>query len=70
MVSSRIDLYGSKDIHRFFDYAAVSGELRIVTEQNKAHFFFQQGMLIYGALHVNQKKIGDLLLESKLITSA
>lgn len=58
------------NIFQFFDYAAVSGELRIVTEQNNAHFFFQQGMLIYGTLGVNQQKIGNLLLESKLITSA
>jgi hypothetical protein len=58
------------NIFQFFDYAAVSGELRIVTEQNNAHFFFQQGMLIYGTLGVNQRKIGNLLLESKLITSA
>lgn len=57
------------NIFQFFDYAAISGELRIVTEQNHGHFFFQQGMLIFGALGVNQKKIGDLLLESKCITT-
>jgi hypothetical protein len=58
------------NIFQFFDYAAASGELRIIGEQNNASFFFQKGMLIFGALSVNQKKIGDLLLESKLITAA
>lgn len=56
-------------IFQFFDYASASGELRIIGEQNKASFFFQEGMLIFGALSINQKKIGDLLLESNLITA-
>ncbi|MGB3211492.1 MAG: DUF4388 domain-containing protein [Desulforhopalus sp.] len=58
------------NIFQFFDYSAASGELRIVAEHNNASFFFQEGMLIFGALSVNQKKVGDLLLESKLITAA
>ena len=57
------------NIFQFFDYASASGELRIIGEENNASFFFQKGMLIFGALSVNQKKIGDLLLESKLITA-
>lgn len=55
-------------IFQFFDYASSSGELRIASQQNNASFFFQEGKLIFGALSVNQKKIGDLLVESKLIT--
>jgi len=58
------------NIFQFFNYASASGELRIVGEENNASFFFQKGMLIFGALSVNQKKIGDLLIESKLITEA
>jgi hypothetical protein len=58
------------NIFQFFDYANSSGELRVVSEQNNASFFFQKGMLIFGALSVNQKKIGDMLLESNLITAA
>ncbi len=56
-------------IFQFLDFASASGEMRIVEEQNSASFFFQNGMLIFGTLRVNQKKIGDLLLESKLITA-
>ncbi len=56
-------------LFQFLDYASASGEMHIVGEQNSADFFFQNGMLIFGTLQVNQKKIGDLLLESKLITA-
>ncbi len=55
-------------IFQFFDYASASGELRIISDDNKACFFFRKGMLIFGALSVNQKKIGSLLLDSCLIT--
>ena len=57
-------------IFQFFDYASISGEMRVIGEQNNASFFFQKGMLIFGALSFNQKKIGDLLIESNLITAA
>jgi hypothetical protein len=57
------------NIFQIFDYGKMSGELRIISEQNNASFFFQEGMLIFGALSVNQKKIGELLLESQLITA-
>ncbi|KJR99847.1 MAG: hypothetical protein VR65_15005 [Desulfobulbaceae bacterium BRH_c16a] len=56
------------NIFQFFDYATLSGELRIVADHNNASFFFQKGMLIFGALSVNQKKIGSLLLDSGLIS--
>jgi len=57
-------------IFQFFDYVSISGEIRVVAEHNNASFFFQKGMLIFGALSVNQKRIGDLLLESGLVTEA
>lgn len=56
------------NIFQFFDYATASGELRVIAEHNNASFFFQKGILIFGALSVNQKRIGDLLVESKLIS--
>lgn len=55
-------------IFQFFDYTSASGELCIIGEENNASFFFRNGLLIFGSLSVNQKKLGDLLLESKLIT--
>ncbi|MCP3890917.1 MAG: DUF4388 domain-containing protein [Desulfobulbaceae bacterium] len=56
------------NIFQFLDYAALSGELRIIAEANKANFFFQNGVLIFGSLSVNQKRIGEMLLESEAIT--
>ncbi len=58
------------NIFQFFDYATASGELRVVTDDNNASFFFQKGLLIFGTLSINQKRIGDLLLESGLITES
>ena len=58
------------NIFQFFDYATLSGELRVVADHNNASFFFQRGILIFGALSINQKRIGDLLLESGLISEA
>ena len=57
------------NIFQFFDYAASSGELRVVGTDNSASFFFQKGMLIFGALSVNQKKIGDMLVDSGIISA-
>jgi Domain of unknown function (DUF4388) len=57
------------NIFQFFDYATVSGELRVVADHNNASFFFQKGILIFGALSRNHKRIGDLLLESGLINA-
>ena len=36
------------NIFQFFDYAAASGELRVVGNDNSASFFFQKGLLIFG----------------------
>jgi len=58
------------NIFQFFDYATLSGELRIVGDDNNASFFFQKGILIFGALSRNHKRIGELLLESGLITAS
>ena len=55
-------------IFQFLDYAGLSGELRVVTEQNNASFFFNKGLLIFGSLSFNKKRIGDMLIDSGLIT--
>lgn len=74
--SSGVSLQGNiaaielNNIFQFLDYATLSGELRVSAQHNNASFFFQRGILIFGALSINQKRIGDLLLDSKLITEA
>lgn len=56
-------------IFQFFDYATVSGELRVVAEQNNASFFFNRGILIFGSLSFSKKRIGDMLVDSGMITT-
>ncbi len=55
-------------IFQFFDYAALSGELRVEGRNNSALFFFQRGMLVFGTLQTNRKRLGLLLLESGLVS--
>ena len=43
--------------------------MRVVGSVNNASFFFQKGMLIFGALSENQKKIGDMLVDSGVISA-
>jgi len=69
-LQGNIALIELNNVFQFFDYAGASGELRVIGTDNNASFFLQKGMLIFGALSINQKKIGDLLLASKLITPA
>lgn len=68
-LQGNIALIELNTIFQFFDYTSASGELRIIGEENNGSFFFRNGMLIFGTLSVNQKKIGDLLLDSQLITA-
>lgn len=68
-LQGNIEVIELNNIFQFFDYAAVSGELRVVGEDNNASFFFQKGILIFGALSVNQKKIGDMLVDSGIISA-
>ncbi len=56
------------NVFQFLHQSGVSGELRVVTEHNNGSFFFQRGTLVFGALSIHQKRIGDLLVESGCIT--
>ncbi len=58
------------NVFQLFDYAGLSGELVVSTEGNQANFFFRKGVLIFGTLAVNRKRIGEMLLESECITRA
>lgn len=68
-LQGNISVIELNSIFQFFDYATVSGELRVVAEENNASFFFNKGILIFGSMSFNRKKIGDMLVESSLITS-
>lgn len=57
-----------ENIFQLFDFAALSGKLKIRTDANSGSFYFRKGMLTYGILQINHFKIGELLLASKMIT--
>lgn len=56
------------NIFQFIDYAALSGELFVAGDSNSARYFFQNGALIFGSLGENPKRIGEMLIESAVIT--
>ncbi len=57
-----------EDIFQLFDLAALSGKLEVHTSTNSGSFYFSNGLLTYGMLQINQRKIGEILLESQIIT--
>lgn len=56
------------DVFQLFDYAALTGELELTCPDNSGCFFFKEGVLIFGLLESNQRKIGEILLESNMVT--
>ena len=56
-------------IFQFLDLAALTGRLDVRSPANGGCFYFRNGVLTHGVLHVSQRRIGEILLESNLITS-
>ena len=59
-----------ENIFQFFDLAALTGRLDIRSAANSGSFYFRNGALTHGVLRVSQRRIGEILLESNLITDA
>ena len=57
-------------IFQLFHLGSLSGELLVVANHNSGRFFFDRGTLIFGSLSTNQKRIGELLLASGLVSGA
>jgi len=57
-----------ENVFQLFDYAALTGKLEVQAPGNSGSFFFRKGVLIHGLLQINQRKIGQILLDSKIIT--
>jgi hypothetical protein len=57
-----------ENIFQLFDYAALTGKLEVQAPNNSGCFFFRKGVLIHGLLQINQRKIGQILLDSQVIT--
>ena len=58
-----------ENIFQFLDLAALTGRLDVRSPANGGSFYFRNGALTHGVLHVSQRRIGEILLESNLITA-
>jgi hypothetical protein len=58
-----------ENIFQLFDFAALTGKLEISAPANSGIFYFQNGALIHGLLQISPRRIGEILLESQLISS-
>ena len=58
-----------ENIFQFLDLAALTGRLDIRSPANSGSFYFRTGALTHGVLRVSQRRIGEILLESNLITT-
>jgi len=57
-----------ENIFQLFDFAALTGRLEVQSPENTGNFYFTKGVLTYGMLQIHQRKIGEILLEAKMIT--
>ena len=58
-----------ENIFQLFDLAALSGKLEVQATTNSGSFYFKQGVLVSGMLRISHRKIGEILLESEMITA-
>jgi len=57
-----------ENVFQLFDFAALTGKLEIESPTNCGTFYFRNGTLIHGLLRLNQRKIGQFLLDAQVIT--
>ncbi len=57
------------NIFQLLDFAELTGKLEVHAPENIGNFYFTGGVLTYGMLQIHQRKIGEILLESKMISS-
>ncbi len=67
-LEGNIAVIAIENIFQLFDFAALSGKLEVQAPANCGSFYFRKGVLIHGLLQVNPRKIGQILVESQVIT--
>lgn len=63
-----IDIVTIEGVFQLLYFASLTGKLILLNPPDKATFHFVKGQLTWGTLHSNQKRIGQRLLDSELIT--
>ena len=57
-----------EDVFQLFDFAALTGKLEVFSPANSGTFYFKKGALVHGVLQISPRRIGEILLESRLIS--
>ncbi len=55
-------------VFQVVNMAGITGELKFVTPENVASFYFKTGELIYATIDTRKKKLGEFLVEKGWIT--
>ncbi|MBM9616531.1 DUF4388 domain-containing protein [Desulfobulbus rhabdoformis] len=58
------------NIFQLIDFASLTGKLIVQAQNNDGNFYFSAGIFVHGTLRVNPHRIGALLLENSVITTA
>ena len=64
-----LNLLSATNLFQLIGLASLSGQLTILGSNNAAHFIFTRGKLNYGFSREGHKRIGQILVESELITT-
>ncbi len=63
-----IEVLPVEDLFQLFDFAGLTGKLEIHNNTNTGTFYFRNGVLLFGVLKMHSRRIGQILLETGLIT--
>ncbi len=64
-----LNLLSATNLFQLIGLASLSGQLTILGSNNATHFVFTMGKLNYGFSREGHKRIGQILVESNLITT-
>jgi len=64
-----LSLLSAVNLFQLIGLASLSGHMKMSCARNSIHFIFSDGKLSYASSRVGHKKIGQFLLESRLITT-
>lgn len=64
-----LSLVSPVNLFQFIKLSSLSGRLLVNCRENSAHFFFTEGKLNYAFSQDNRKRLGQTLLDFRLITT-
>ena len=63
-----ISVIALANIFQLCEIATLSGKLEVQSTLNKGDFYFTKGILSYGMLQIHHRRLGEILLQSQLLT--